>query len=132
MICCLHTIHVLCNGELDSEGAVCAESSGHHSGGQQRVVACLTLQEVGQRQGQCQSQQVQMDDSGRPATQSHGKLPGAEPRQCEGQQLGMSSCVALEPDQKSAQEKRGRLNRNIAGHQVPATPRTDAVSQMSE
>ena len=80
MICCLHTIHVLCNVELDSEGAVCAESSGHHLGGQQRVVACLTLQEARQWQGQGQSRQVRMDDSEGPATQSHGELPGADPR----------------------------------------------------
>ena len=118
MIYCLHTIHVLCNVELDSEGAVCAESSGHNSGGRQRVVACLTLQEARQRQGQGKSQKVQMDNSGRPATQSHGKLPGAEPRQ-RGGGNGQARAFVWRWNQPGVSpEEGGRFDCEIADHQL--------------
>ena len=94
-------------------------------------------------QGRDQNRQVRSGkrNSRRPATGSHGELPGAEPRQCGGQQLGMSSRVAQEPDQESARAREGRHDATSpttswevrsCKDQVQATPRTDTANQMSE
>ena len=66
---------------------VCAGSSSRRSGDRPE---CRRLSNVAGgegKQGQVQRWQIRMKNGSlrRPATQSHGELPGAEPRQCGGQ-----------------------------------------------
>ena len=99
---------------------------------------CLLLVNYCRKQGKSKDK-VGTEDR-RP--QSHGEIPGAEPRQCGGKHLFTCSHVALEPDQKPPRGNgRAGLTATLptasrevrsSKYQVPAMPKMDAANQMSE